>query len=134
MFAPSARASRRDALADLPGPGKHLSRRAEARLDASLALVAAALLETLGEQDGLKQHIMVISFDGEESPGESTMRGSRGWMRGSAPRRRPSPFRRRRPGSAGDLLFVAHRRPRVDPPMLQVGVDRDRPNGGPTPG
>lgn len=91
----------------------------------------AALLSDLAiEDDSLKPHILVIGVDeeGHESPEEMTDRRVAGWMRGFAAAG-DSPLHAvvSRPGTAGELLFVAQQPPESIRNLLQAwGIDRDK--------
>ena len=92
--------------------------------------LAALLADLAVEDERVKPHILVIGIDeeGNDSPEEMTDRRVAGWMRGfGTAAEGPLHAVVSRPGTAGELLFVAQQPPESIRNLLQAwGIDRDK--------
>jgi hypothetical protein len=92
--------------------------------------LAALLADLANERDGVRPHILIIAIndEGHDSPEDMTDRRVAAWMRGfGAAADGPLHAVVSRPGSGGELLFVAQQPPESVRTLLQAwGIDRDK--------
>jgi hypothetical protein len=92
--------------------------------------LAALLADLAIEQNGARPHVLVVGIDdaGQDSPEDMSDRRVAGWMRGFAGAADgPLHAVASRPGSGGELLFVAQQPPESIRTLLQAwGIDRDK--------